>query len=400
MEQKIEKWSDLVRYQLGHDSEFFLEDPSGKVVPSYAFFKMKEEETTFYVKHPSVNDALGVDPGEEWKRLFAVWPLHTRSVKAFRDGLAVEFNTEPATCRGYLLNHLTYSLVAAGTRLPEGVKFTSKPVMEVTKALVDTFPEDLKVLGCSPTLDAYTGGLKELKVNPLTLPFRTSGSHLHMSFTSNIPVHLWAPFIKMADFFIGVPFAYIFHEADEFKRRTLYGTAGEFRRQIYPSGLQGLEYRTLSSRLWDHPMTASLFLGIWKYIMGNPLFVHEFSQRWDPAWEEDIQAGINLGDENALKRMMRVMAENFPGYFNYNPTTTEARYWTIYDKNYQLRWLGGASYSLDSRLKVWAGLREWRKMGNLPELSTLNPTVPEGHFGWQHYSTLSNFREVVNGARL
>lgn len=387
------KWGELYMGRIGHDTEFFLETPRGRVVPSYEFFKQKTEEPVRFLPRSAYDTGSKYLPfpenlPQERKDWLRRVPAANTMMQVFRDGLAVEFNGVPATCRGFLWNDQVVATNMASWRLPKGVRFTTKPVMRVTRELVKSFPPDLKVLGCSPTQDAYTGTVKSLGgVDPLKLPFRTSGAHLHMSFESlatgkpvPIPAHLWAPFIKVADLLIGVPFTYVFGDELEFKRRTLYGTAGEFRRQIYPSGYQGLEYRTLSSRLWNHPMTFSLFTGIWKYILGTTSITEALIEKWDPAWEPDIQAAINLGDEVALKKMLEVGAKLYP-FQDSNALTTY-------------------SASKPDVLKIWAGLREWRKMGKLNTFALMDPVVPEGHYGWQHYSNYSEFTGVVRNAKL
>lgn len=336
----------LKMHNLGQDSEFFLWDTEkAKVVPSYLHYPIKEEGFTN--------------------------PEHT-SFRAFRDGLAVEFNTPPSFCRATLIEDLAY--IAKNT-LPKALKtqsnilFTSRPYVEITKELIKQFPPDLQVLGCNPTLDAYTKQQKVIRVNPKKLLYRTSGAHLHMSFglretleptpAESIPQELWAPWIKACDLFLGVPFAYVFRDDLEFKRRKLYGQAGEFRYQQYPIGV-GLEYRVLSSRLWNHPAIASLFLGFFKFVLGDFNFI--FNLPWDKAWEDDIREAINTGDEKALQRAMLLWAQNIPGMdYTILPKSSVAEYFAFWD-------------------------RVRRIAATLPDAGTAQQAFKEAHYGWNDYS--------------
>lgn len=346
------------RGYIGQDSEFFLWDKEeGKVVPSYLFYPEKEHAIFYY----KVSDPYS---------------------KVFRDGLAVEVNSRPQLCRAYIINDV--QRIIQETRPPElrkleKVSFTSRPVVELTQELVDHFPPDLQILGCHPTLDAYKQKTRVVQVDPKKLLFRTSGSHLHMGFQKEshyvlgeVPVPFWSRWVKACDLFLGVPFTLLFQDSLEFKRRTLYGQAGEFRHQQYSKTSCGLEYRVLSSRLWNHPAIASLFLNLFKYVVGN--FDFTFGRlQWDKAWEDDIQEAINTGNQRALGRAMFLWAENYPGSGD------------------------GDQYLLNKGLSPDDVLNFWRKAKRIadltPDAGVVNQQWREAHYGWNEY--LSNeFAEI------
>lgn len=343
----------------GQDSEFFLWDKEKEqVVPSYLFYPRKKAALDRYKGNLSL----------------------VGNYLTFRDGLAVEVNTPAQTCRAYMINDVRNTLLETRPNellnLPN-VSFSSRPWVEVTKELVKDFPPDLQVLGCHPTLDAYQLKEKVIQVNPKKLFFRTSGSHLHMSIGEmksgwltdipSVPSELWTRWVKACDLFLGVPFTFLYHDELEFKRRKLYGQAGEFRHQQYPKA-SGLEYRVLSSRLWNHPAIASLFLLIFKYVVGN--FNYIFGElQWDSTWDEDIQEAINTGDPKALGRALALWAKLYPGTSHYDAYL-----------------LGPSKLSQpEDAWKFWA--KAQRIAEKFPEAETVNPSFEyrEAHTGWNEY---------------
>jgi hypothetical protein len=313
-------------HKFGQDSEFFLWDTKKeKVVPSYLYFPKREESCLLtrhidYVQENTTTpwDSVKLVKIKEKYRKHPFTYVDATKVRVFRDGLAVEVNTTPTACRGYMWNGIRYALLLAEpwARKPKNLAYTARPWVPITPQLIKHFPDDLKVLGCSPSLDAYTESEKSVAVDPLKTYFRTSGSHLHMSFydRKGLPPEQWAPFIKLADLLIGVPHTYIFQDELEFKRRKLYGQAGEFRFQEYNKGTSsqwnGIEYRTLSSRLWNHPAVSSTFLGIWRFIMGSPGYLNNMWDKYDPAWEDLIKGAINTGE--GLDEAIKISASMLP----------------------------------------------------------------------------------------
>jgi hypothetical protein len=227
--------------KMGQDSEFFLWDTKkDAVIPSYKFFPKREDSTFITRIKMHATECVEIPWNSvklvKLKRKYNRFPLHYTDAytpRVFRDGLAVEVNTNPTNCRAFMFNGVRYALLLAEpwSRASKTRVYTSKPWVPITKKMIADFPDDLKVLGCSPSIDAYAEREKSVGVDPLKTYFRTCGSHLHMSFVDKrgLPPEQWSPFIKLADLLLGVPFTYIFGDELEFKRRELYGQAGEFR---------------------------------------------------------------------------------------------------------------------------------------------------------------------------
>ena len=225
----------------------------------------------------------------------------------FRDGYAIEFNTPPSTCRAGIWENLARVMEYVKLNvLPKHIQLITDPVTNIDLEELKSAPADLKVLGCNPTFDAYKQQEKIVNVDPMTLPFRTTGAHMHFSFNSNDSVnstekHTLAELgilAKYCDLMIGLPFTIIFGDDKEFQRRTLYGTAGEFRQQhyskdCYGQDINGFEYRVLSSRLYQHPGVFGLFFGIFKYLCQQRNVL--FTAGWNDKLNKPLVRAINTG---------------------------------------------------------------------------------------------------------
>jgi hypothetical protein len=353
---------------IGQDTEFFLFNTrSKKPVPAYKYF-------------PPVGKALqckDTDPGNLPKEKYSE-ELRTSgafrgghgSGKVFRDGYAVEINTSPYLCRAHVWQAMRFMTRWARetAKLPEHIVFTSRPVAEFTPASMSKWPKDMLELGCSPTLDAYEKKQKAIQVDPKKLFWRTSGAHEHFSYPmgQGRNRHLLqdtehqSNFIKLMDRLVGVPHAFMFASADEFKRRTLYGQAGEFRDQRYPNGGRGIEYRVLSTRIYDHPALAALFFGIPKYVV-FPQY-EELVQALDPKKDDLVRGAINEG-----KDLPQAMEE-------------WARVFSFTDGEWNINFPQG-----DKGLALWEALRKKVQNGDFVDAGVANYPFPEGHTSWGEY---------------
>lgn len=362
----------------GHDTEFFLWDTKKEeVVPSFKYFGKKEEEPEF----PNFSCTWGLPVIPEPENLKSRWRKDSSwcnnssgPVRVFRDGLAVEVNSVPVQCRAWIWQDIRRALGLAearfGKRKPANLIFSTRPYVKIDPKGIKDFPEDLKVLGCLPSLDAYTEAQKTIKVDPLRLPFRTSGAHIHVSFSYAPREEDWAPYIKIADSLAGVAHAYIFGDELEFKRRKLYGQAGEFRFQTYNPGenpIYGLEYRVLSSRIYNHPGMFSFFFGLFKFIIAP--YANQLWTAWDPGVEDYVREAINLGSPSAFEKAIP-FAEKLIRLFP-------------------------ARYELGLARCDWKALldhlKELNLKGEFPDGGIYTHDWPEAHKGWREYRREWNF---------
>lgn len=159
------------------------------------------------------------------------------------DGMALEFNIDPANSLEEFVDNVNTVMHTLNTRIPDGCNLTVIPTAEFGARYIQDQPEIAKELGCSSDFNAYTG--KENPKPNAEVPFRTAAGHIHIGwgegFDTRDPEHmdLCCQLTKVLDLYLGVPSVLVDQDT---KRRSLYGAAGAFRPKTY-----GLEYRVLSN---------------------------------------------------------------------------------------------------------------------------------------------------------
>lgn len=158
------------------------------------------------------------------------------------DGMAAEFNIDPAaTAEEFVLNLTTVMKTMEGM-LPFGLVAT--PVAEFGAEYMSTRVEKETELGCDPDFNGWTQSVNTPPDAAKT--FRTGAGHVHVGwgegFSKEDPKHFAAccAIIRQLDFYLGLPS--MFYDSDT-QRRELYGKAGAFRAKPY-----GVEYRVLSNK--------------------------------------------------------------------------------------------------------------------------------------------------------
>ncbi len=169
------------------------------------------------------------------------------------DGVACEFNTNPASTREEFLKNIlqvrsrmeqmVLSSLSETSDRAELFHLAATPTAFFDREYFDSLPEEVRRLGCTPDFDAYTE--KANKPPETTEPFRTGSGHIHIGwgeyFDQYSDDHLSTcrDLVKQLDAVL-FPLSYLW-DADE-KRRELYGKKGSFRPKTY-----GVEYRPLSN---------------------------------------------------------------------------------------------------------------------------------------------------------
>jgi hypothetical protein len=347
--------------RLGQDTEYFLWDSvENKYVPSWEFLPQSDNKLKGY------------------------------GFSLFRDGFAMELNTDAQTCRAYLWEYhrSAFQWLREELGIPARIKFSTKPCVDISHLMdsKDAWPADVKVLGCNPTMDAYTGTRKEIKRDPLSIPFRTSGAHMHISgieHITNIPLKSMM-FIKLCDLFIGLPLTAMFGDELEFQRRTLYGQAGEFRMQKYPTGT-GIEYRVPSTRMYCHPAVMGLAFAMMRGLIA--WYFEELASKWNPAIEKPLRKAINTGkgalemleDLNKMFDFTKVL-ENNEGLDRINSGGDIQR---------RFRMHNGVKIYLDAKSNTKPFMADtWLKIrANVDPDKNAEEDYPEAHFGPTEYLT-------------
>jgi hypothetical protein len=162
------------------------------------------------------------------------------------DGVACEFNIDPAETK----DEFTKSIRSVMNSMTEIIQ-EKKPAYDLDiiptahfdKVYFDALPEEIKVLGCTPDFNAYTGKENEPPFTNET--FRTGAGHIHIgwgdghSITDERHISNCRELVQQLDVTL-YPSSLLWD--DDTKRRTLYGKMGSFRPKPY-----GVEYRPLSN---------------------------------------------------------------------------------------------------------------------------------------------------------
>jgi hypothetical protein len=174
------------------------------------------------------------------------------------DGMAAEFNTDPAETFGDFNTNVSTVLEQLKAMLPKGYKLVGVPAVNFDEDVWADTPDNAKVLGCSPDYNAWTGTVNPPPKDVLNPRLRTASGHLHYGWTEGAEVsdlqHLTncRDLAKQLDFYLG---AWSLSQDDDSTRRRLYGKAGAIRVKDY-----GVEYRVLSN-FWV--LDERLRLAIW-----------------------------------------------------------------------------------------------------------------------------------------
>lgn len=212
-----------IELKIGADPEFFL----------------KDKETGQFVS------AHGMVEGTKEKPQ----PVEKGAVQV--DGMALEFNINPASTEDEFVGNITSVLSDLRKMVPDKYEFVFTPVAEFGKEYIEAQPIEAKRLGCTPDYNAWEGG----KANPtpdVEMPFRTASGHIHIGWTEDQdiadPDHIEAcnMLTKQLDVYLGCISGVWDTEKKDVVRRDLYGKAGAYRPKPY-----GVEYRVMSNT-WLH----------------------------------------------------------------------------------------------------------------------------------------------------
>lgn len=162
-----------------------------------------------------------------------------------RDGMAAEFNIDPAKTYQEFDRNITAVMKQLEGFLPAGYKLLTTPSAVFTKEVFDAAPDDAKSLGCSPDFNAWTGEVNPPPKDPSNPYLRTASGHLHVGWTEDADMsslqHIMncRDLVKQLDWYLG---GWSLKLDRDSQRRRLYGKAGSCRFKPY-----GVEYRVLSN---------------------------------------------------------------------------------------------------------------------------------------------------------
>ncbi len=202
---------------VGADPEIFMFDKAGKPVSAH-----------------------GAVPGDKKN------PHKVQDGAVQVDGMALEFNINPASTAEEFSHHLQSVMKTLAAMVP-GYELRPVPVAEFGAEYLAKQPMEALELGCEPDYCAWTYGAVNPRPNGKA-DFRTGAGHVHIGWDKDIdiddPVHREACVMasKQLDWSLGLGSMLYDNNPAAKKRRQLYGAAGCFRPKSY-----GVEYRTLSN---------------------------------------------------------------------------------------------------------------------------------------------------------
>lgn len=207
------------------------------------------------------------------------------------DGMALEFNIDPAENFDEFQTNLTIVQEQLQKMLPANSSFLEDPTVFFDEAFYDSVPLEAKILGCDPDYNAYTMGVNEKP--DMKLLCRTAGGHIHIGgFDTPYPtdpshMETCGRLARIIDETIGI--YSLLWDKDDF-RRDMYGKAGSFRPKRY-----GMEYRSLSNKwVFNKSLVSFIYDGIVESL--ERMFDHSY----DPDPECQIIINKSLRDHPML----------------------------------------------------------------------------------------------------
>lgn len=207
----------MLKLTIGCDPEFFLFDSK-------------------IGHHVSAHDLL---PGTKEE------PFKVKQGAVQVDGVACEFNTDPASTEDEFVDNVKTVLAELRKLVPERYTFDFRPSVVFDPVYFKKLPFTAVQLGCTPDFNGYT-----FQANPPPdgerTTLRTASGHVHIGWQRNTDEvdhdhsMVCGRIARNLDYFLGLP---SLEWDNDKKRRQLYGKAGCYRPKPY-----GLEYRTLSNK--------------------------------------------------------------------------------------------------------------------------------------------------------
>lgn len=171
------------------------------------------------------------------------------------DGLALEFNIDPANSYEQFQDHLDIVLATLKGMVPNH-EFMSEASIFVDPTYKSSLPPESLEIGCTPSLNAYTEDLEETPDG--TGDLRAVGGHVHIGGffdrdeDEKVKWDRSLRLVRLMDKYVGV-YSLLWDPDDN--RRKVYGQAGSCRLKPF-----GVEYRTLSNKwIFDKKITKFVY---------------------------------------------------------------------------------------------------------------------------------------------
>lgn len=209
----------MTKVLIGADPEFFLRDAKGTFV--------------------SAHDKLPGTKNEPYK-------VDCGAVQV--DGLACEFNINPAETEEEFIHNIRTVLGEVRKMIPKEYSFDFSPYITIPQEYFKSLPDEVKELGCNPDMNVYLAGFNPV---PRNRPARTGSGHIHIGWTKGADTNSDQHLFDCNQLVMALDNTYEnfrrYFDPDTY-RQTMYGTRGSFRPKPY-----GVEYRTPSNAWLKYP---------------------------------------------------------------------------------------------------------------------------------------------------
>jgi len=163
------------------------------------------------------------------------FPMDKEGFFFLEDGLAMEFNINPADNPKEFSDNIEYALNYLESIIPEEYEISIIPSADFVEE--DLLTPQAQTVGCEPDFNAWTGQVNQ-KPDISDKMYRSAGSHLHCSY-ENPDRKTSVNLIRLMELYITLPLSIL--DTDK-RRMSLYGKSGAFRFKDY-----GFELRSPSN---------------------------------------------------------------------------------------------------------------------------------------------------------
>ena len=256
----------------------------------------------FLTKNGKFHSAYGLIPGTKKN------PFKVNEGAIQVDGMALEFNIDPAASREQFLIRINRVMAELRRRIPSDFNMTIVPVAHFEATHMAEQPGEAIELGCDPDFNAYTG-------DPNPRPdgnglARTAAGHIHIGWTADKNVNDEQHFnncralVQELDATLGL---YSLNHDQDNERRELYGQPGAFRPKSY-----GLEYR-VPSNFWLRDEQFTNWMYSWSLsVTGNWLNM----KKGDKGYRKWFMDSYGMTPEVAMLENNRSLAHTWVNTFS------------------------------------------------------------------------------------
>ena len=230
------------------------------------------------------------------------------------DGVQVELNPYPDTCRALLANRIAAGFRTLRTHLAtlDNITVSFRAVVDIDKKELDSLSEKAKVLGCMPSFNIYDSKAA-VRVSGETYLKRSAGGHIHLGAARLKPYT--KELVALLDVLLGNTCVLIDRDPDAPERRQVYGRAGEHRTPAH-----GIEYRTLSNFWLRAPELFSFVMGMSRLACSvlytekaasTPVYYSPAPPTWPAATELLKLVDLKLVEDAINRNDLELARENF-----------------------------------------------------------------------------------------